>query len=224
MRYRMRSSILIITAGASWLQSLGAWGQRIRLDDPTIDPTSINQNSAESPFIPDEALISPGDEILQQQQQQQQQVEEDTPEATENLAINRTDTNPTAPPEEQAVPISALLFAGPPGPKACRGPAILSISLTKPGAQHTTPKCYNVPGVAQCGNFVANKDDGCEARIFAEPDCRIFSNLAVFIPETRPFGGYVRSIEVRCGVVSTTPPPLNLPGLKLPAGAMQAVG
>ncbi|KAI1123557.1 hypothetical protein F5Y10DRAFT_251609 [Nemania abortiva] len=211
----MKSSNLIITAAALWLQLPGVWGQRIRLNEPTTDPTSINQNSeiAETPFLPDEALIEQGDEQ-----------EKEAPEATENLAINRTDTNPTAPPAEQPVPISALLFAGAPGPKACRGTVVLSINLAKPGMQHATPRCYNVPGVAQCGNFVANKDDGCQARIFAEPDCRTFSNLAVFIPETRAFGGYVRSVEVRCGVVSTAPPPLNLPGLQLPPGAMQAVG
>ncbi|KAI1149638.1 hypothetical protein F4825DRAFT_429724 [Nemania diffusa] len=218
MRFKMRSNILILSAGALWLQFPAARGQRIRLNDPTTDAASTNQNAeiAETPFIPDNGLfekIEPEEEA------------EETPAPTENLAINRTDANPSTPPSEQPVPISALLFAGPPGPKACRGPAVLSISLTKPGAQHATPTCHNVPGgVAQCGNFVANKDDGCEARVFAEPDCRMFANLAVFVPEARPFGGYVRSIEIRCGVVGTAPPPLQLPGLVLPEGAMQAVG
>ncbi|KAK5636301.1 hypothetical protein RRF57_012013 [Xylaria bambusicola] len=88
----------------------------------------------------------------------------DESSGTEQVAINRTDANPPSPPEdqEQPVPISAVLFDGPPGPKDCRGNVVLNIGLTKPGAQHSTPTCYNIPGVAQCGNFVGNKDDGCE--------------------------------------------------------------
>ncbi|KAI0515033.1 hypothetical protein F5B22DRAFT_199202 [Xylaria bambusicola] len=150
----------------------------------------------------------------------------DESSATEQVAINRTDANPPSPPEdeEQAVPISAVLFDGPPGPKDCRGNVVLNIGLAKPGAQHSTPTCYNVPGVAQCGNFVGNKDDGCEARIFSEADCNEFANVAVFVPEVRAFGGYVRSVEITCGIVGVAPPPLKLPGLKLPPGAVQAVG
>ncbi|RYC54985.1 hypothetical protein CHU98_g11225 [Xylaria longipes] len=159
--------------------------------------------------LPDEAMVEEA---------------EDSSGTTEQVAINRTDTNPSNPPSEQQVPISAILFDGSPGPKDCRGSAILSIGLTKPGAQHSTPTCHNVPGVAQCANFLANKDDGCQARIFSEPDCRTFANLAVFVPEPRAFGGYIRSLEVTCGVVSEAPPPLNLPGLELPPGAVQAVG
>ncbi|GAW20308.1 hypothetical protein ANO14919_098100 [Xylariales sp. No.14919] len=152
-------------------------------------------------------------------------VEEDLDAAvTEQVAINRTDANPANPPSEQPVGISAVLFDGAPGPKDCRGSALLTIRLAKPGAQHARPTCYNVPGVAQCGTFLANKDDGCQARVFSEPDCRTFANLAVFIPEARAFGGYVRSLEVTCGVVSVTPPPLDLPGLELPPNAVQAVG
>ncbi|KAI0466549.1 hypothetical protein F4859DRAFT_497172 [Xylaria cf. heliscus] len=215
--YGMKTSILIISAGALWLHSPGAWGQRIRLQEST-DPISTDGQSqiAENLSLPEEAMI--------------EDAEEGSPDVTEQVAINRTDTNPANPATEQPAPISAILFDGSPGPKACRGTAVLTIKLSKPGAQHLRPTCYNVPGpgggggVAQCGNFVANKDDGCEARVFAEPDCRTFANLAVFIPETRAFGGYMRSVEVRCGVVGEAPPPLNLPGLKLPPGAVQAVG
>lgn len=122
-----------------------------------------------------------------------------------------------------SIPISAVLFSGSPGPKDCRGTPILKVNLPKPGSQHSTPKCYNVPGVAECGNFMATEDDGCEAKLFNEPNCATFANVAVFVPDRKAQGGYIRSIEIRCGIESTTPAPLNLPGLKLPAGAQQAV-
>ncbi|KAF2966784.1 hypothetical protein GQX73_g6783 [Xylaria multiplex] len=175
-----------------------------------MEPVPINEDNGivEDPFLPDEMMVEEGSGATE----------------TEQVAVNRTDANPANPPSEQPVPISAILFNGPPGPKDCRGSAILNIGLTKPGARHSSPTCYNVPGVAQCGNFLANKDDGCQARIFNEPDCRTFANLAVFIPEMRAFGGYIRSIEVTCGVISETPPPLNLPGLELPPNALQAAG
>ncbi|KAK7740867.1 hypothetical protein SLS62_010964 [Diatrype stigma] len=123
---------------------------------------------------------------------------------------------------EPSVPISAVLFSGSPGPKDCRGTPILKVNLPKPGSQHSTPKCYNVPGVAECGNFMAAEDDGCEARLFSERNCATFANVAVFVPERKAQGGYIRSIEIRCGIESTTPAPLNLPGIRLPAGAQQA--
>ncbi|KAI0442755.1 hypothetical protein F4803DRAFT_517832 [Xylaria telfairii] len=209
----MKTSSLIMSAGALWLHLPGVWGQRIRLNEPTIGPISTGANSkaAEEISLPDEAMM---------------EEEEGGIGSTEQVAINRTDTNPSNPATEQPVPISAVLFDGSPGPKDCRGTAILTMQLTKPGAQHSLPTCYNVPDktVAQCGVFLANKDDGCQARIFSEPDCRTFANLAVFIPESRAFGGYIRSMEVTCGVVSEAPAPLNLPGLELPPGAVQAVG
>ncbi|KAI3331182.1 hypothetical protein F4824DRAFT_475850 [Ustulina deusta] len=207
----MKTHILVFSAVAFWLRQLpGSWGQGLDLNKPTTDPPSIAENSKkiESHFLPDEAMIE----------------EESGAGIAEQVAINPTDTDSPNHSPEPLVPISAVLFDGSPGPKDCRGNVVLNIDLTKPGAQHSTPTCYNVPGVAQCGNFLANKDDGCQARVFNEPDCRTFANLAVFIPEMRAFGGYVRSIEITCGVVSETPPPLDLPGLQLPPNALQAVG
>ncbi|GAP88245.1 putative sulfate permease ii [Rosellinia necatrix] len=216
MRYEMKSSILIIWAASLLLQSTGVWGQRIRLAaPPTPDPTPTNApETAEDNLLPADAVLENGGAAD----------EEGVVGTTEQVAINRTDANPSYPADEETVAISAVLFDGSPGPKDCRGNVILNVGLAKPGAQHSTPTCYNAPGVAQCGHFVANKVDGCEARVFNEPGCRTFANIAVFIPERRAFGGYVRSIEIRCGVVSVTPPPLNLPGLKLPPNAVQAVG
>ncbi|KAI1354837.1 hypothetical protein F5Y01DRAFT_272835 [Xylaria sp. FL0043] len=210
----MKANIRIFSAVTLWLHLLqGTGAQRIRLHDAATDPVLADEipQDIQNHFIPSEAMV------------------ENDPDAsdTEKVAINRTDANPSISSPEQPVPISAILFDGSPGPKACRGNVVLSISLTKPGAQHATPTCYNVPGVpgvAQCGNFRANKDDGCEARVFSEPDCRTFANLAVFVPDAKPFGGYVRSLEITCGVVGVTPPPLDLPGLKMPPGAVQAVG
>ena len=124
--------------------------------------------------------------------------------------------------EEPPVPISVTLFSGAPGPKECRGRPVLNVNLSKPGSRHSTPTCYNVAGtIAQCGNLVANKDDGCEARLFSEPDCLTFVNVAVFVPEQRALGGYMRSIEIRCGVTGAMPAPLNLPGLEIPAVDVQ---
>ena len=206
----MKIRILLFSAAALWLHRLPVtWGQRIPVNDPmTADAFSIAEDDS----------------------------------ITEQVAINRTDTNPSPsdppppPPgqeQEQPVPISVVLFDGPPGPKEnCRGNAILRIGLTKPGTEHTVPTCHNVSSststsrvaVAQCGNFLANKDDGCEARIFSEPGCKEFSNVAVFVPEVKAFGGYMRSMEIACGIVGVVPPPLKLPGLELPPGAVQAVG
>ncbi|KAI0407287.1 hypothetical protein F4802DRAFT_48814 [Xylaria palmicola] len=206
----MRPNFCIILAGAVWLSMPGARGQRIRLNEPATDTIRADDDStiADDISLPDEMMVD----------------EDGVPDNTEGLAVNRTDTNPSNSPSEEPVAISAVLLDGPPGPKDCRGNAVLRLGLSKPGRQHATPTCHNVRGVAQCGVFVANKDDGCEARVFAEPDCKTFANLAVFVPEPRAFGGYMRSIEVRCGVVGQTPPPLQLPGLKLPPGAVQAVG
>ncbi|KAI0812870.1 hypothetical protein GGR55DRAFT_585220 [Xylaria sp. FL0064] len=210
----MKPEIRIFSAVTLWLHLLqGTSGQRIRLNDPATDPVLADEvpGNTQNHFIPSEAMVENGPDASD----------------TEQVAINRTDANPPNPSSEPPVPISAILFDGPPGPKACRGNVVLNIGLTKPGAQHATPTCYNIPGVggvAQCGTFFANKDDGCEARVFNEPDCRTFMNLAVFVPDARPFGGYVRSVEITCGIVGVTPPPLDLPGLKLPPGAVQAVG
>ncbi|KAI1366853.1 hypothetical protein F5Y08DRAFT_113504 [Xylaria arbuscula] len=209
----MKTRILILSAATWWLQ--GTWAQRIPVNNnPTADAISSLDESS----------------------------------ITEQIAINRTDANPSPldpepssdgeqQEEEEPVPISVVLFDGPPGPKEnCRGNAILRIGLTKPGTDHTTPTCYNVSSsssssssssriaVAQCGNFLANKDDGCEAKVFSEPGCREFSNVAVFVPEVKAFGGYMLSLEVACGIVGVVPAPLKLPGLELPPGAVQAVG
>lgn len=138
-------------------------------------------------------------------------------------AINRTDVNPPskAPPppaagggppaEEVMIPITALLFAGPAGPKQCRGSPMLSIPLSRPVS--TTPTCYNTPKTANCATFTAMKTDGCQARVFAESDCKTFTNLAVFMPELRTVGGLIRSVEVTCGVKSVEPAPLNMGAL-----------
>lgn len=218
MRCQFQLSIWAVLVCSIWSRSPRAYGQSIRVDGPDEGSTSIygRPKIAQIALVPDEPNT-------------QGNGEEVPVNITEQVAINRTNANPSYPPSEQEQPvpmISAILFDGSPGPKDCRGNAILNVRLTKPGAQHLTPTCYNVPGVgvAQCANFLANKDDGCQARVFTEPDCKTFANVVVFIPEMRAFGGLMRSVEIQCGVVSEAPPPLDLPGLVLPANAMQAVG
>ncbi|KAI1338470.1 hypothetical protein F5Y15DRAFT_129732 [Xylariaceae sp. FL0016] len=231
MRASIRSIILIVTA-ASWLppsavamalaqrievdepRPLGM--QRIEVDEPPPDPiyTDGNTRAGEGNNIPDEAMV-----------------EQVVPSSTPQVPVNRTDVDespfPSEPQaeEEPLVPIFAKLFAGSPGPKDCRGTVLAYIPLSKPGSAHSTPQCYNMPGVAQCGNFIANQVDGCEAKLFYEPNCLTFTNLAVFTPEMRAQGGFVRSIEIQCGIEGVAPAPLNLPGMNMLSGeAQQAVG
>jgi len=246
MRYRTNPIILLVSAGALWQRLPSAFGQWLPVPHPGSSSNVLSSKiNYEFEFKDD---ISPETTLVLEQEQKQEygegdddDDEETVPIDTEHAKINPsgasdTDTDPdpnNTPEDTDPVPITAVLFDGSAGPKDCRGTAILKISLEKPGAAHTTPTCYNLPstgtgtgsiGVAQCANFIADKDDGCQARVFSQPDCRNFVNVAVFTPEKADFGGFMRSVEITCGVVSTVPPPLDLPGLKLPPGAMQAVG
>ncbi|KAK1782373.1 hypothetical protein QBC45DRAFT_439284 [Copromyces sp. CBS 386.78] len=127
------------------------------------------------------------------------------------------------------LPIRATIFSGVPGPSHCRGHAVLLLDLPQPPLNPdnntpitTAPQCYNIPGdnpaaTAGCGAFQANKSDGCEAHLFAEPNCVGYLNTVVFIPEERAVGGVWRSVEVRCGVAASDPDTLGAPPL---AGVM----
>ncbi|KAI1373481.1 hypothetical protein F4677DRAFT_216670 [Hypoxylon crocopeplum] len=222
MRLQWRSTIIWINVGAAWLAT-SALGQRIRLEDPSRPVIVDGVTTAnEGDNLPDEAMI---EQVVSADISRVSEVPElsGIPQV-DVIPPNGTTTGAQAQPTEPVVPIAALLFSGPPGPKDCRGTVIVNVRLPKPGSQHSTPMCYNVPGTAQCGTFVANMDDGCQARLFNEPNCLTFANLAVFTPEQRAFGGLMRSIEITCGIKSETPPPLNLPGMELPPDAQQAVG
>ncbi|KAK7943679.1 uncharacterized protein PG986_012792 [Apiospora aurea] len=118
------------------------------------------------------------------------------------------------PPKKAPIPIAALLYAGPPGPKQCRGSPMVRIPISRRVSNTTAPQCYNIPRLpANCGTFMAEKEDGCEARVFADWDCKEFENLVVFMPELRTVGGIIRSVEVRCGVEAVEPAPLNMGAL-----------
>ncbi|KAK8069085.1 hypothetical protein PG994_005701 [Apiospora phragmitis] len=118
------------------------------------------------------------------------------------------------PPKKAPIPITALLYAGSPGPKQCRGSPMMRIPIARPVSNTTAPQCYNIPRLpANCGTFMAEKEDGCEARVFADWDCKEFENLVVFMPELRTVGGIIRSVEVRCGVEAVEPAPLNMGAL-----------
>lgn len=222
MEIRRGPTITFLNLGLLWLAT-SSLGQRIRVEEP-IRPLVMDgaTKTSETDYLPEKAIV-------------EQVVESSIPQVSDVPQIsgipqvdvnppNGTTTGSQAQPTEPVVPISVLLFSGPPGPKDCRGTVMTNIQLPKPGSQHSTPKCYNVPGVAQCGTFIANMDDGCQARLFNEPNCLTFANLAVFTPEQRAVGGLLRSIEITCGIEGVTPPPLNLPGLKLPPNAQKAGG
>ncbi|KAK7992822.1 hypothetical protein PG996_012153 [Apiospora saccharicola] len=118
------------------------------------------------------------------------------------------------PPKKAPIPITALLYAGSPGPKQCRGSPMMKIPMERPVSNTTAPQCYNIPRLpANCGTFMAEKEDGCEARVFADWNCEEFENLVVFMPELRTVGGIIRSVEIRCGVVAVEPAPLNMGAL-----------
>ncbi|KAI0174807.1 hypothetical protein BJ166DRAFT_606744 [Pestalotiopsis sp. NC0098] len=133
---------------------------------------------------------------------------------------------PQAMPAKPILPITVQLYSSSPGPKECRGTPVFQLNVPKgPGiATPPGPTCYNITRAAQaeCGTFMANMEDGCQARVFAEPGCKSFTNLAVFMEELRPVGGVIRSIEVQCGIKSVQPAPLsfNLPVKPKPEKAL----
>jgi hypothetical protein len=122
-----------------------------------------------------------------------------------------------------SIPISATIFSGVPGPSTCRGSVIFKLNPPQPAADAgpSPEECYNLPRAGGCGNFVASKEAGCEARLFSEPGCRMYLNTAVFIPEERAVGGQWRSVGVRCGVPPPDPESLGPPPL---AGLMRRPG
>ncbi|OHF00628.1 hypothetical protein CORC01_03945 [Colletotrichum orchidophilum] len=132
---------------------------------------------------------------------------------------------PPPPLQEQKppVPITVRLFPSAPGVKTCRGAAFVDMALplnasTEPIYTSKDGQCYNLPGTAQCGVFMGNKADGCEAKLFRGERCTSFSNVAVFQNEVRPVGGFFASMSIKCGVVPVEPKPLSLGGL---GGKMQ---
>ncbi|TDZ53957.1 hypothetical protein CTRI78_v006665 [Colletotrichum trifolii] len=146
------------------------------------------------------------------------------PEPDEPVAAQATITSPNGTAHAPAaatppIPITVKLFASSPGVRTCRSGSRLVNMVLPPNASSdptfTTAggQCYNLPGTAQCGIFMANKADGCEAKLFRGERCAHFVNLAVFLNEARPVGGYFTSMSIKCGVKSVEPPPLNLGGL-----------
>ncbi|KAI1205536.1 uncharacterized protein F4807DRAFT_281144 [Annulohypoxylon truncatum] len=238
MQLSWRPTLTLLSIGTAW-QMTGALGQRIRVEDESMRPIIVDGATTvkDADNLPENAMVeniavSDVPRVSEVPQISHiPQVDVDEPWTVNSTTIPNIVTTPKSPttssqaqPTEPVVPIAALLFSGPPGPKDCRGTVMANVQLPKPGSQHATPTCYNVPGIAQCATFVANMDDGCQARLFNEPNCLTFANLAVFTPEQKAVGGLLRSIEITCGIKSVTPPPLNLPGLELPPNAQQAVG
>lgn len=146
-------------------------------------------------------------------------------EETGQVSINqRPDAANTA---ATNVPITITIFSGSPGPKTCRGSPVTTLTLPRRpreglGLRRTGSQCYNLPSAAGagCGTFSANKDDGCEARLFAEPSCASYVNTAVLVPESRAVGGMWRSFSVECGIPAPDPAALGPPPLQ---GMMQDI-
>lgn len=126
--------------------------------------------------------------------------------------VNINDS-PTANTTETQLPVTATIFSGVPGPYHCRGSAILSLFIS-PNDTTAGEKCIDTPRSVGCGVFVANQRDGCQARLFSEPGCRIYANTVVFLPEERAVGGMWRSLGVRCGIPEPDPESLGEPPLQ----------
>lgn len=129
-------------------------------------------------------------------------------------------TTPAPANKEPPVPIKATFYSGSEGPKSCRGHVIAAINIPSKPQQAglgapvpTAPQCYNFPKLQSsgCATFQANKVDGCVAQVFAEPDCRVYTNTAAFMAEKRPVGGNWRSVRVQCGLPEPDPATLGKP-------------
>ncbi|KKY36333.1 hypothetical protein UCDDA912_g03662 [Diaporthe ampelina] len=118
-------------------------------------------------------------------------------------------------PPEPPIPIKAVFYSGSEGPKTCRGHVLAVINLPKPAALGVPgeAQCYNFPGeqYSGCANFMANKVDGCAAKVFGETNCRTYLNTAAFMAEDRAVGGHWRSVEVQCGIPEPDPATLGKP-------------
>ncbi|KAI4602298.1 hypothetical protein KJ359_009538 [Pestalotiopsis sp. 9143b] len=115
---------------------------------------------------------------------------------------------------ETIVPVvNATLPPPPPAPPKATPQAMPA----KPILPITVLLYSSSPGPKEC-----RVEDGCQARVFAEPGCKSFTNIAVFMEELRPVGGVIRSIEVQCGIKSAQPAPLsfNLPVKPKPEKAL----
>ncbi|KAK1754263.1 hypothetical protein QBC47DRAFT_386074 [Echria macrotheca] len=118
--------------------------------------------------------------------------------------------------QQADIPITATIFTSVPGPSACRGSILLDLEISF----SKTEQCIDMPRPVSCGTFTASKASGCEARLFAEPGCRMYVNTAVFMLEARAVGGLWRSMGVRCGIEPPDEAALGRPPLEdLIAGA-----
>lgn len=118
-------------------------------------------------------------------------------------------------PPEPPIPIKAVFYSGSEGPKTCRGHVLAVINLPKPAGLGVPgqAQCYNFPGeqYSGCANFMANKVDGCAAKVFGDTNCRTYLNTAAFMAEDRAVGGHWRSVEVQCGIPEPDPATLGKP-------------
>lgn len=116
-----------------------------------------------------------------------------------SVTINDSPTkdNGTAP---VLIPATATIYNGVAGGKSCRGDVMHVVQLPSPAMNQTTEMCYDLAKASGCGVFTANREDGCEAKLFSEAGCRMFNNVVVFVPEMQVTGGNWRSMSIRCGI------------------------
>jgi hypothetical protein len=184
---KMRSILILAALGAAYVSLTSAQQQQLQQQGPIMVDGVIEGDES---ILGDQAMV----ESIK------------PPKANSPVSINAPQPTAAAPP---VIPISAMLYSSSPGPKVCRGTPIFGLNLPKQGTP-AGPTCYNMPSTASCGTFMANMEDGCQARLFAESNCLSFVNLAVFLPELRPAGGSFRSIEITCGIKNVQPGSMNL--------------
>ncbi|KAF9878716.1 hypothetical protein CkaCkLH20_03616 [Colletotrichum karsti] len=138
----------------------------------------------------------------------------------DQVDVTRPNTTTAGDENKPPIPITVQLFGSSPGVKNCRsGAKLVDMELPKNASalpQFTAGdlgQCYDLPGTAQCGIFMGNKADGCEAKLFRGLKCTSFTNVAVFQDELRPVGGFFTSMAIKCGIKPVEVQPLSLGGL-----------
>jgi hypothetical protein len=111
---------------------------------------------------------------------------------------------PRPPQPAKQMPILVFSYTRSGGPKHCRGELVQKLRIPPPASAWKNGTCVDLHAEAQCGVFVAGKDDNCEAQLFNMPGClnttMTYVNTVVFMPEERTVGALWTSMFIRCGV------------------------
>lgn len=195
--------------------TIGTDGDRVQVDVAGSDVKDVDEEKGRLD-LSDKNSTSASDNVMAGDGASANTTASDQPVVQQdNGQVSINDAPPAS--KEPLVPIKATFYSGVEGPKACRGHVMAVVNMPKaPGPPAPTPaQCYNFPSLQSsgCATFKANKADGCVAQVFAEPDCRVYTNTAAFMAEDRPVGGNWRSVRVQCGVPEPDPASLGKPPL-----------